>query len=170
MLTELETPQHGQHQPPQPLADNVQMLCSNEKTVRQEEGIEFEESIAPVAEMESYQDNFGICCHKSFIEFPNGRENCLSCMTDIVQLLVFSARYQAKPTENTSRRHLQEYFRWNSILSQKVGELVPQRNKDSTALSTARSRICVLYPFAVPKSFDATQLIGQWLSLNKIPI
>ncbi|GJZ20718.1 putative ribonuclease H-like domain-containing protein, partial [Tanacetum coccineum] len=50
------------------------------KVPRQEEGIDFEESFAPVARMEAIRIFLAYAAHKSFTVFSNGRENCfLAC-------------------------------------------------------------------------------------------
>ncbi|GJS27742.1 hypothetical protein Tco_0488362 [Tanacetum coccineum] len=56
---------------------------------RQEEGIDFEESFAPVARMEAIR-YFGICCTQIVHCVSNGRVNWLSCMDSGIELTGFS--------------------------------------------------------------------------------
>nr|GEU41217.1 copia protein [Tanacetum cinerariifolium] len=86
---------------------------------RQKEGIDFEESFAPVARMEAIWIFFGICFTQIVHCVLNGRENYIhACMIgalmyltssrpDIVHATCLCAQYQAKPTE----KHFKEVKR-----------------------------------------------------------
>ncbi|GJT79964.1 retrovirus-related pol polyprotein from transposon TNT 1-94 [Tanacetum coccineum] len=94
---------------------------------RQEEGIDFEESFAPVARMEAIRIFLAYVAHKSFIVFQMDVKTAFlhrhvfklkkalyglkqaprACRPDIVHATCLCARYQAKPTE----KHLKEVKR-----------------------------------------------------------
>ncbi|GJQ98973.1 retrovirus-related pol polyprotein from transposon TNT 1-94 [Tanacetum coccineum] len=115
---------------------------------RQEEGIDFEESFAPVARMEAIRIFLAYAAHKSFIVFQ------MDVKTAFLHGSLKEDVY-AKPTE----KHLKEMpdnagcktpsrvLRWSQFLGKNL-LAVPQRNKTVTALSTAESRICGHYPFS----------------------
>ncbi|GKD83007.1 retrovirus-related pol polyprotein from transposon TNT 1-94 [Tanacetum coccineum] len=64
----------------------------------------------------------------------------------------------------TMLRLLQEYFRWNSILKRKVGELVLEKTRLYRAVNRG-SRICVSIRMLCSSSLDANTINGLWLSL-----
>nr|GEZ83726.1 retrovirus-related Pol polyprotein from transposon TNT 1-94 [Tanacetum cinerariifolium] len=80
---------------------------------RQEEGIDFEESFAPVARMEAIRIFLAYAAHKSFTVFQMEVKTSFLHGTlkedvpDIVHTTCLCARYQAKPTE----KHLKEVKR-----------------------------------------------------------
>nr|GEW18101.1 retrovirus-related Pol polyprotein from transposon TNT 1-94 [Tanacetum cinerariifolium] len=92
-----------------------------------------------------------------------------SSRPDIVHATCLCARYQDKPTEKPSRRHLQEYFRWSSILRRKAGYLVFKK-KDCTALSTAEAEYVSLSACCAQVLWMRTQLTDYGFHFNKIPI
>nr|GEX21168.1 hypothetical protein [Tanacetum cinerariifolium] len=84
---------------------------------RQEEGIDFEESFAPVARMEAIRIFLAYAAHKSFTVYV---DDIIFGSThprpDVVHATCLCARYQAKPTE----KHLKEvkrifHYLWGTI-------------------------------------------------------
>nr|GEW76851.1 integrase, catalytic region, zinc finger, CCHC-type, peptidase aspartic, catalytic [Tanacetum cinerariifolium] len=98
--------------------DEEQMVIKNKSRLvvrgyRQEEGIDFEESFAPITKMEAIRIFLAYVAHKSFMVFQMDVKTAFlhgslkEDVPDIVHATCLSARYQAKPTE----KHLKEVKR-----------------------------------------------------------
>ncbi|GJS13906.1 retrovirus-related pol polyprotein from transposon TNT 1-94 [Tanacetum coccineum] len=158
---------------------------------RQEEGIDFEESFAPVARMEAINIFLAYDAHKSFIvyqmdvktAFLHGllKEEVYVCQPDgfidadhpshvyklkkaiyglkcydndilVVQVYVDDIIFgSTDPRSRRMSRYLQVYFRRNSILRRKAGELVLEKTRLYSAVK--RKQNMYLYPLIVLKSF-----------------
>ncbi|GKA05758.1 retrovirus-related pol polyprotein from transposon TNT 1-94, partial [Tanacetum coccineum] len=145
---------------------------------RQEEGIDFEESFAPVVRMEAIRIFLAYMTHKSFIVFQMDmktaflhgslKEVVYVCQPEgFINVDHLSHVYKLKKALYGLKmsRLLQEYFRWNSILRRKAGELVLEETRLYVTVNR-RSRICVFICLLCPSPLDTDTVNGLWLSLS----
>nr|GEX82032.1 integrase, catalytic region, zinc finger, CCHC-type, peptidase aspartic, catalytic [Tanacetum cinerariifolium] len=112
---------------------------------RQEEGIDFEESFAPVARMEAIRILLAYAVHKSFTVFQMDMKTAF----------------------------LHGYLKEDVYVCQPEGEKLvslSSKKQDCTALSTAEAKYVSLFPCCAQVLWMQTQLTDYGFHFNKIPI
>ncbi|GJZ32649.1 retrovirus-related pol polyprotein from transposon TNT 1-94 [Tanacetum coccineum] len=126
---------------------------------RQEEGIDFEESFAPVARMEAIRIFLAYAAHKSFTVFQMDVKTAFLHVKEGTIWVKASTKGMAKPTE----KHLKEVKR---IYSLSPEPLIRSWLIRRTALSTAEADKFSI-PLLCPSPLDADTVNGLWLSLQQ---
>ncbi|GKB14872.1 retrovirus-related pol polyprotein from transposon TNT 1-94 [Tanacetum coccineum] len=156
----------------------------------QEEGIDFEESFAPVARMEAIRIFLAYVAHKSFIIFQMDvktaflhgslKEDVYVCRPERFinadhpshvynpKKMILSLVLQTLDADYAGCKDSFK-FRWSSILRRKGGELVLEKSRLYGAVNQ-ETRIRVSIRLLCPNPLDATQLTDYGLHFHKIPI
>ncbi|GJS44763.1 retrovirus-related pol polyprotein from transposon TNT 1-94 [Tanacetum coccineum] len=129
---------------------------------RQEEGIDFEESFAPVVRMEAIRIFLAYMTHKSFIVFQ------MDMKTAFLHGSLKEVVYVCQPEGFINVDHLSHVYKLKKALyglKRKAGELVLEETRLYVTVNR-RSRICVFICLLCPSPLDTDTVNGLWLSLS----
>nr|GFA03443.1 retrovirus-related Pol polyprotein from transposon TNT 1-94 [Tanacetum cinerariifolium] len=182
--TESSSSQNNYHDKEQTVIRNKSRLVV--RGYRQEEGIDFEESFAPVAKMEAIRILLAYAAHKSFFVFQ------MDVKTAFLHGLLKQDVYVCQPEGFIDADHpshdfgfeltgfsdadyagCKDTFKSTFGRAQFLGEKLvswPSRKQDYTALSTAEAEYVSLSAYCAQVLWMRTQLTDYGSYFNKIPI
>ncbi|GJV37285.1 retrovirus-related pol polyprotein from transposon TNT 1-94 [Tanacetum coccineum] len=137
---------------------------------RQEEGIDFEESFAPVARIEAIRIFLAFTAHKNmtFYQMDVKMTFLNASRPDLTFAVCMCARYQAKPTE----KHLHAIKRIFKYLRGTVnrGLCWSSKRQKSAAISSTKVEYIALSGCCAQILWMRSQLTDYGLGFNKIPM